>query len=125
MVLVPILGLLASVFGIIVLLEDDALEGPVIKCKANFQVILQNIEGNIPIHPSINLASISKPLLYHTAPNYQRYTSKLQGSFHQFITQTLSGLFPPPFHAIWTQVIDFGFIWPDNLLLLYIWFNIE
>ena len=34
MVLEPNLGLLASLFGIIVLLEDDALGGLVIKCKA-------------------------------------------------------------------------------------------
>ena len=43
MVLEPILGLLASVFGIIILLEDDALGGLVIKCKAALQVILPNL----------------------------------------------------------------------------------
>ena len=41
MVLEPILGLLASVFG---MLEDDALGGLVIKCKAALQVILQNVD---------------------------------------------------------------------------------
>ena len=71
MVLEPILGLLASVFRIIVLLEDDALGGPVIKCKAVLQVILQNHDLNVPIHPPINLASISNLLGQHTAPNHQ------------------------------------------------------
>ena len=59
MILEPILGLLASVFGIIVLLEDDALSGPVMKYKAALQVLLQNLDVKVPIHPPINLASIS------------------------------------------------------------------
>ena len=110
MVLDQILSLLASVFEIIILLEDDALGGLVIKCKTAFQVILQSIDVNVPIHPPINLACISNPLPQHTAPNYQRSSTKLQGSFHQSTTQTLSCLFPHPFPATWTQVIDFGFI---------------
>ena len=100
MVLEPILGLLASVFEIFFLLEDDALGGLVIKCKAALQVILQNLDLKVSIHPPINLASISNPLPQHTPPNHQRSSSKLQGSFHQSITQTLSCLFPHPFPAI-------------------------
>ena len=61
--------------------------GLVIKCKAALQVTLQNLDVKVPIHPPINLASISNPILQHTAPNHQRASFKLQGSFHQFITQ--------------------------------------
>ena len=96
MVSEPILGLLASVFGIIILLEDDALGALVIKCKAALQVTLQNLAVKVPIHPPINLESISNLLPQHTTPNHQRASSKLQGSFHQSITQTLSCLFPHP-----------------------------
>ena len=66
MVLEPILGLLASVFGIIILLEDDRLGGLFIKCKAALQVTLQNLNVKVPIRPPINLVSISNPLPQHT-----------------------------------------------------------
>ena len=75
-------GPCASVFGIIVLLEEDAL-GPVIKCKAALQVILQNLNVKDPINPPINPASISNLLEQHTAPNHQISSSKLQASFCQ------------------------------------------
>ena len=68
MVLETILGLLAR---IIVLLEDDALGGLVIQCKAALQIILQNLDVKVPIHPPINLASLSNPPPWYTAPNHQ------------------------------------------------------
>ena len=100
MVLEPILGLLASVFGIIILLEDDGPGGLVMKYKAALQATLQNLDVKVPIQSSINLASISNPLPQHIASNHQRASSILQSSFHQFITQTLSWLFPHPFPII-------------------------
>ena len=39
MVLESVLGLLANVFGIIILLEDDVLGGLVIKCKAALHIL--------------------------------------------------------------------------------------
>ena len=48
MVLEPILGLLASVFKIIILLEDDGPGGLVIKYKAALQVTLQNLDVKFP-----------------------------------------------------------------------------
>ena len=94
MVLEPILGLLASVFRIIILLEDDGTGGLVIKYKAALQATLHNLDVKVPTHPPINLAGISNPLPQHTASNHQRASSKLQGSFHKSITNTLSCLFP-------------------------------
>ena len=93
MVLKPILGLLASVFGIIVLLEDDALGDLVIKCKAALQIILQNLDVKVPIHLPINLASISNLLEQHIAPNYLISSFKLQVSFCQSIIQPIWGHF--------------------------------
>ena len=96
MVLEPILGLLASVFGIIVLLEDDALRGPAIKCKAVLQIILQNLDVKVPIHPPINLASISNLLEQHTAPNHQISFSKASSIFLPVYYSTCLGPFLNP-----------------------------
>ena len=69
-----------SVVVILVLLEDDALGGLVIKCKTTLQV-LQNLNVKVPIHPPINLASIVNPLAQLTPSNHQIFSTKLQVSF--------------------------------------------
>ena len=67
--------------------------GPVINCKAALQVILQDLDVKVSIHPPINLASISNLLEQHTAPNHQISSSKLQASFCQSIIQPVWGHF--------------------------------
>src|ERR1700731_3800835 len=63
----PGLGLLALMLGVIILLENNVnwllFEIP----DAGLQLILQNLDIKIPIHPFINLACISNSTPHHTS----------------------------------------------------------
>src|SRR5947207_2345112 len=78
MVFKPSSGFIALAFGVIVLLEDDAGKVLVIESKAFLKFILHDLGVELPIHLSINLASILNSLPQHTAPHHQRSTRRTQ-----------------------------------------------
>ncbi|KZT01663.1 uncharacterized protein LAESUDRAFT_795612, partial [Laetiporus sulphureus 93-53] len=100
MVFEPILGLLAGVLGVIVLLKHHILHSFTSILQAILQLILQNADIKVCIHPAINLAGIPHTIPAHTAPHHQGSTSKLLGPFHQPITEALPWLLPHPFPSI-------------------------
>ncbi|KZT01558.1 uncharacterized protein LAESUDRAFT_796108 [Laetiporus sulphureus 93-53] len=61
MVFEPILGLLAGVLGVIVLLEHHILHSFASILQAILQLILQNADIKVCIHPAINIAGIFTP----------------------------------------------------------------
>src|SRR3954462_13753665 len=74
MVLKPSSGFIALVFGVIVLLEDDAGGILVMEGKAFLKFILHDLGVELPIYLPINLASIPNSLPQHTAPHHQGST---------------------------------------------------
>ena len=77
----PILGLLASAFGIVVPLEYDALGSLVIKCKATLQIILRNLDVMVPIYPPLNIATplhnIQPQIIQDPLPNFKHPSTSL------------------------------------------------
>src|ERR1700738_4129466 len=100
MVFKPSLGLFAAMLGVIVLLEDDIIYRMTIMVEAGLKVLLQNLDVKVPIHLSINPASIPNSIPQHASSHHQRSPSKLQSPFNQPIIQVLSRLFPHPFPPI-------------------------
>src|SRR3979490_1033568 len=100
MIFEPFVGLFAGMFRVIILLEDDVLRSFAIMSKSFLKFIIQNLDEEVPIHPTINLPCIPRPILKHAAPHHHRSTSKLYCTFYQSITQPLPCPFPSPFTAI-------------------------
>src|SRR3981189_1382446 len=86
--------------GVIILLKDDIRGIETITLQAILKFILQNLKVKVPIHPTINLSSISNSIPAHTPPYHHRTSSKLNSSFHQPVTKPLSWPFPSPFASI-------------------------
>ena len=72
MLLEVLLGLLAGVFGVIVLLEDDILGSPVVVSQTFPQFILHNLDVEVPIHlagkPLLVVLASPNPLDNRVAP---------------------------------------------------------
>src|SRR3979490_2960185 len=68
----PFLGLFAGMLWIIILLKNNVSSSFTIVLQTGLKILLQNLDIEIPIHPSINLDSISWPIPCHTAPNHHR-----------------------------------------------------
>jgi hypothetical protein len=70
MVLEPSFGLFASMFRVIILLEDDIL-APFLKVfDGLLEFILQNANIKVSIHPALNSSSIANSFLAYTAPHH-------------------------------------------------------
>ena len=116
----PLLGSPTGVLGVIVLLKDNVIWSFAIILQGLLEFILQNLQIQVSIHPTINLASHSNPFQSHTTPHHQASSTKLYCPLHQPITQALSCLFPCPPLAIWPNVVNFRLIWPyDPLPVLH------
>src|SRR5579871_4896981 len=100
MVIEPVLSLLALVFGVIVLLEEDIFWSLAIGLDTALKFILQNLGVKFPIHLPINLAGIPNPFPQHAAPHHQRPSSILLSPFHMPVPKALPCLFPYPLPAI-------------------------
>src|SRR5229473_3700394 len=100
MVFKPFGGFLAGVLGVIILLENDVVLGFAIVFNSALNFFIQDLDIKIPIHPSINLASMSNTLPCHTAPHHYRSSTKLLSPLYQPVTQSLPSLFPHPFPTI-------------------------
>jgi hypothetical protein len=80
---------------------DVTLLWPFVVISQTFlQLILHNLDVEVPIHLAINLAGKSRPFPEHTAPHHQGTTTKLHSPFHKPITEALPWPFPDPFLAI-------------------------
>src|ERR1700726_1770615 len=111
MVLEPIFGLVALMFGVPIMLEYDVLRGLVIVLEAGLKFILQEGCVKVLIHPPINLAGISHPLPHHTSPYHPRTTTKLHCSLHHPVTRpTFTLLLPHPFLPIRSKPIYLSLI---------------
>ena len=85
----PVLGFLAGVLGVIVLLKNDVLRIFTKPVNAFEQIILQNVHIELTIHPPINPAHFSNPIPWHTPPEHDMTTSKLDCTFYQPVIKTL------------------------------------
>ena len=94
MILEPISGLLAGVLGVIVLLKDDVFWSLAIILQGILELLLQNLDIEVSIHPTINLTSQSNTIPCHTPQHHQRSSIKLLSSLYQPVTEALSCLFP-------------------------------
>ena len=76
-VLEPGLSLFASVFGVIILLKDETL-APFLKVLDRLlELILQNANIKVSIHPALNPSSIANSFPTYTASHHQGPPSKL------------------------------------------------
>src|SRR3979490_2870895 len=80
MIFEPFMGLFAGMFRVIILLKDDVLRSFAIMSKSFLKFIVQNLDEKVPIHPTINLACIPRPIPKHAALHHHRSTSKLSTS---------------------------------------------
>lgn len=77
MVLEPDFGLLASIFGIIILLEDEIL-APLLKVlNGLLKLILQNANIKVSIYPGLNPSGIANSFPTYIAPYHQGSPPKL------------------------------------------------
>src|SRR6266481_9872446 len=97
MVFEPFLGLFAGMFRVIVLLKDDVLGGFAVMGQAFLKFVIHNLDEKVPIHPTLNLACIPRPIPKHAAPHHHRPTSKLHCTLYQPITQPSPALFQAHF----------------------------
>jgi hypothetical protein len=67
-VLEPGFGLFASMFRVIILLEDDILAPFLEVLDRLLKFILQNANIKVSIHPALNPSGIANSFLAHTAP---------------------------------------------------------
>src|SRR5260370_8122865 len=100
MVFQPLSGLLAGVFWVTILLEDDITGGFAIIIQSPLKFIPQDVAVEIRIHDPINFASQASPFPSHAAPHHNRTTPKLPGPFHYPFTDSLPPPFPYPFLPI-------------------------
>ena len=77
MILEPVLGLLALVFGVIILLKDNVICCFVIVSNAFLKVFIQDLDIEVPIHYPINLACISSPRPWLILPQTSLFPSPL------------------------------------------------
>ena len=82
MVFKPFLDLLASVFEVIVLLENNIIYGFDIELQGLLKFVFQYGHVEVPIHPSINLGCIFHLIPSHGTLHYQISTIKLHCSLH-------------------------------------------
>src|SRR3979490_1941018 len=94
MIFEPFMGLFASMFRVIILLKNDVLRSFAIMSKSLLKFIIQNLDEKVPIHPTINLACIPRPIPKHADSHHHRSTSKLHCTQYQSITQSLPCPFP-------------------------------
>jgi hypothetical protein len=100
MVLEPGFGLFASMFRVIILLEDNIL-APFLKVLDGLlKFILQNADIKVRIHPALNPSGIANSFPAHTALHHQGSPSKLNSGLNQSVTEALTLLFPSPLPAI-------------------------
>jgi uncharacterized membrane-anchored protein YitT (DUF2179 family) len=66
MIYKPLGGLLAGVFGVIVLLKYGSTLGFSIISDTILKFFIKDLDIEVPIHLSINIVSISSALPYHT-----------------------------------------------------------
>ena len=67
-VLEPGFGLFASMFRVIILLEDDILAPFLEVLDGLLKFVLQNANIKVSIHPALNPSGIANSFLAHTAP---------------------------------------------------------
>ena len=96
-VLEPFLGLLALVFGVIGLLEEDIRWLFLVILDWFLRFIIQNAHEKLSIHPSINSGYMLRSFPGHRAPDHRKTSSKLDCPLYKPITQSLSWHFPHPF----------------------------
>jgi hypothetical protein len=100
MILEPGFGLFASIFRIIILLEDDIL-APFLKVLDGLlEFILQNADIKVGIHPTLNPSGIANSFLAYIAPHHQGSYSKLDSRLNQSFTKPLSLLLSGPLPPI-------------------------
>ena len=93
-------GLFASVFRVIILLKDEILMPFLEVLDGLLELIIQNANIKVSIHPALNPDGIANSFPTHTAPHYQGPPSKLDSGFDQGVTKALTLLFPSPLPAI-------------------------
>jgi hypothetical protein len=91
-------GLFASMFRVIILLEDDILVPFLEVLNGLLEFILQNADIKVSIHPALNPSGITNSFLAHTASHHQGSPSQLDSGLNQSFTKPLSllllGLLP-------------------------------
>jgi hypothetical protein len=70
MVLESGFGLFASIFRVIILLEDNILTPFLEVLDRLLEFILQNADIKVSIHPTLNPSGIANFFLAYTAPHY-------------------------------------------------------
>jgi len=86
--------------GVIILLEDNIL-APFLKILDGLlELIIQNANIKVSIHPSINPSGIANSFLAHTAPHHQGSLFKLDSGLNQSFTKPLSLLLSGPLPPI-------------------------
>src|SRR5437660_7468494 len=104
MVLKSLPGSPIGMLEVIILLKDNVIWSFVIKIQSLLQLLLQNLDIKLSIHPTINLACHSNLFSSNTAPHHDRSSFKLHSSLHQ------PTIIPCPSPTIRPNVIDFGLI---------------
>ena len=84
-VLKPGFSLFASMFRVIILLEDDILVPFLEVLDGLLEFILQNANIKVSIHPALNPSGIANSFPTHTAPHHQGSTSKLDSGLNQSV----------------------------------------
>src|SRR6266851_3872223 len=99
-VLEPGFCLFSSVFSVIILLKDEFLTPFLEVLDGLLELIIQNANIKVSIHPALNPGGIANSFQTHTAPHHQGPPSKLNSGLNQSVTKALILLFLSPLPAI-------------------------
>src|SRR6266853_4375156 len=99
-VLEPGFGLFASMFRGIILLKDEILTPFLEVLDRLLELIIQNANIKVSIHPALNPSGIATSSPTYTAPHHQGPSFKLNSGLNQSVTKALTLLFPSPLPAI-------------------------